>query len=433
MRADADFMVFVAARWPGLVKDAVLLGVRPEDAADATTDALSRCRRSWARTSREADVEALVRDALVAAAGRRPRTDQPGREQAARELVVLAPPTLEELKARERLRNRTLLRRAALVAAPLLLVGVGAGAYLAGRDHPSSGGRHDDTLGNAAVAREENPAPGVIWYADGRLHLDHTVLAIEGLRAMTRVGTGVVYSDDRGRVVFAADDGRREVLGHEDPSAAVAASDENGWAAWVETEGDGPAIVVAQADTGTTLLTFPVRAGAQVLAVDGETVYFRDDQDTYSLATQPPGAVPVVPPSVLDVRSRTRVFQVDESHIRVVQPLFDAELDVPGHGATLSPDGTLVVTRQPGTDTLELFDARSATPFPTGLAEDDQVVAFAPGDRQTVAYVVAPGGASPVHGLELRTCELAPRPGMDTTCSVRARIPGTGSTPVLAR
>ena len=30
MRADADFMVYVAARWPSLVKEAVLLGVPPE-------------------------------------------------------------------------------------------------------------------------------------------------------------------------------------------------------------------------------------------------------------------------------------------------------------------------------------------------------------------------------------------------------------------
>ena len=33
MRADADFMVYVAARWPALVREAVLLGCPPEQAA----------------------------------------------------------------------------------------------------------------------------------------------------------------------------------------------------------------------------------------------------------------------------------------------------------------------------------------------------------------------------------------------------------------
>ena len=61
MRADADFMVFVAARWPALVSEAVRLGARPEDAAAATTDALARCRRGWGRASQEEDVDALVR------------------------------------------------------------------------------------------------------------------------------------------------------------------------------------------------------------------------------------------------------------------------------------------------------------------------------------------------------------------------------------
>ena len=74
MRADADFMVYVAARWPSLVKEAVLLGVPPEEAADATTDALSRCRRDWGRASREEDVDALVQAELLLAVRRRPRT-----------------------------------------------------------------------------------------------------------------------------------------------------------------------------------------------------------------------------------------------------------------------------------------------------------------------------------------------------------------------
>ena len=369
---------------------------------------------------------------LRAAAARRPRTEEADRELAAQQLLVLAPPSLAELEHQERQRSRATLRRAALVAVPVLLVGAGAGAFFAVQNDAAPHRPHDDSLGNAAVAREENPAPGVVWYADGRLHLAHTVLAIEGLRDMTRVGSGVVYGDDEGRVVYIADDGGREVLGHKDPDVPVAASDENGWASWVETDGDHPAVEVVEAETGNELLTFPVEADAQVVAVDGDAVYFHEGRDAYYLITRPPGAVTVVPSSVLDVRSRVRVFQVDADHIRVVQPLFDAELDLPGQGAALAPDAQLVVTHQPSGG-LEVFDARSGAALPTGLADGDRVVAAVPGDRLTMAFVVAPDAPSPAHDLELRTCDLDGPPTGGSPCSVRARIPGTGSTPVLAR
>ena len=138
-------------------------------------------------------------------------------------------------------------------------------------------------LENAAISQEENPAPGVVWYADGQLHLDHTVLAVEGLKDMTRIGTGVVYGDDQGRVVYAADDGSREVLGHKNPEVPVAATDETGWAAWVETGGDQPKLVVKEATTGNDVASAVVDAGAQVVAVDGDTVYYVDVAGAHEL------------------------------------------------------------------------------------------------------------------------------------------------------
>ena len=67
---------------------------------------------------------------------------------------------------------------------------------------------------------------------------------------MTRIGNGVVYGDDQGRVVYAADDGSREVLGHKDPEVPVAATDETGWAAWVETGEGQTKVMVKEAATG---------------------------------------------------------------------------------------------------------------------------------------------------------------------------------------
>jgi hypothetical protein len=430
MRADADFMVYVAARWPALVKEAVLLGVPPEQAADATTDALSRCRRDWGRASRDEDVDALVREELLLAARRRPRSAEDGRDQQAQELLVLAPPTLEDLRHQERVGNRAMLKRAALVAVPLLLVVVGAGAYLA-RD--ADGGKpapkDDGVLENAAISREENPAPGIVWYADGQLHLDHSVLAVEGLEDMTRIGTGVVYGDEQGRVVYAADDGTRTVLGHKDPEVPVAATDENGWAAWVDTERAQPAIVVKEAATGNEVGGLPVGSGARVVAVDGDAVYYRDASGAaYSLLPQGPNTLSVTPADLLDVRSRTRAFQIDPGTIQVVQGFFDVQFQLPGEGARLSPDGDLVATQLPDTDETMVYDTRSGSELPNGLLAGDHVVAFAPGERLTMTYVVAPAGQTPGRELELRTCELG-----TAQCVVAARIPNQGGTPVLAR
>jgi hypothetical protein len=285
-------------------------------------------------------------------------------------------------------------------------------------------------LENAAISQEENPAPGIVWYADGQLHLDHTVLAVEGLRDMTRIGTGVVYGDDEGRVVYAADDGSREVLGHKDPDVPVAATDETGWAAWVETGGDEPAIVVKEASTGNQVARIPVGRNTGVIAVDGDRIYYADalgiyvrtpaDLERTSLGASDP---------LLDVRSRIRVFQVGPSTISVLQSTFNATFHLSGHGAALSPDGNMVASRLPDSDQVALYDTRSGETLPNGVPEGDHVVTFAPGSRGTVTYVVAPSSPTPGRELELLTCELT----TTAACEVAARIPNQGGSPVLAR
>ncbi len=430
MRGDTDFMVYVAARWPSLVKEAVLLGVPAEEAAAATTDALSRCRRDWGRASREENVDALVQAELLLAARRRPRTEEADRERAAQELLVLAPPTLEDLTRQERVNLGATLRRAAWIGVPLLLGVVGLGVYLGLGDDDEKSELDDGVLENAAISLEANPAPDVVWYADGRLHLEHTVLAVEGLTDMTRIGNGVVYGDEEGRVVYAADDGSREVLGHKDAEVRVAATDETGWAAWVETEGDKPAIVVKEASTGNEVTRFAVDPGTQVIAVDGERIYYADalgiharvpaDLERTSLGGEAP---------LLDVRSRNQVFQDDPSTIRVLQSTFNAIFHMPGQGAALSPDGNLVATRLPDSDTVAVYDTRSGEALPNGVPDGDRVVSYAPGSRGIVTYVVAPAAQSPGQELELRTCEIT----TIAQCTVAARIPDRGGTPVLAR
>jgi hypothetical protein len=433
MRADADFMVYVAARWPYLVKEAVLLGVPPGHAAAATTDALSRCRGDWDRASREENVDALVQDELLLAARRRPRTPESDRERLAGELLVLAPPTVEELRHQQHLNNRATLRRAAWVVVPVLLGGIGLGVYL-GTDADQPPPADKDVLENAATTLEENPAPGVVWYADGQLHLDHAVLAVEGLRDMTLIGNGVVYGDSEGRVVYAADDGSRDVLGHKDPDAPIAATDETTWAAWVETSGDRPTLNVVEAATGNEVASIVVDADAEVVAVDGTSVFYIDASGGHELVPGTRQEIrPVSSPGLLDVRSRVRAYQVLEDTIEVVQPNFSVAFQLSGEGAALSSDGDVVATRLPDSGELVLYDARSGRALPTGVPDGDHVVAVAPGRRFTVTYVVAPGRPTPGHELELRTCDVGARQGEDTLCWTRASLPNTGPTPVLAR
>jgi hypothetical protein len=111
-----------------------------------------------------------------------------------------------------------------------------------------------------------------------------------------------------------------------------------------------------------------------------------------------------------------------------VSPLYFSKVhDLPGRGAQLSPDGRLVMTRLPDGE-VALYDTDSGHRLVSGLAEDDHVVAFAPGRYLTVDYVLAPRAGVPTHELQLRTCHVLP-----TTCAIAASIPNTGGTPVLAR
>lgn len=62
---DDDYLGFVAARYPHLVRAAVLLGCRRHDAEDAVQDALVRCYGSWGRVSAADDRDAYVYRVLV--------------------------------------------------------------------------------------------------------------------------------------------------------------------------------------------------------------------------------------------------------------------------------------------------------------------------------------------------------------------------------
>lgn len=60
-----EFGEYVAARWPRLVRAAVLLGCTPHEAEDVVQSALTRCLVKWSRVSRADDRDAYVHRIVV--------------------------------------------------------------------------------------------------------------------------------------------------------------------------------------------------------------------------------------------------------------------------------------------------------------------------------------------------------------------------------
>lgn len=60
-----EFADYVAARWPRLVRAAVLLGCSPHEAEDVTQTALTRCLVKWGQVRRADDRDAYVYRVLV--------------------------------------------------------------------------------------------------------------------------------------------------------------------------------------------------------------------------------------------------------------------------------------------------------------------------------------------------------------------------------
>lgn len=60
-----EFGEYVAARWPRLVRAAVLLGCTPHEAEDVVQTALTRCLVKWSKVQRADDRDAYVHRILV--------------------------------------------------------------------------------------------------------------------------------------------------------------------------------------------------------------------------------------------------------------------------------------------------------------------------------------------------------------------------------
>ncbi len=65
MERDEDFTGYMSARWPALVRSAVLLGCTSHEAEDLVQTALTRCYLSWSKVVSADDRDAYVYRVLV--------------------------------------------------------------------------------------------------------------------------------------------------------------------------------------------------------------------------------------------------------------------------------------------------------------------------------------------------------------------------------
>ncbi|MFD7161586.1 SigE family RNA polymerase sigma factor [Kribbella sp. NPDC059898] len=65
MAGDSDFGEYVAARWPGLVRSAVLLGCTRPEAEDLVQTTLERCLVKWTKVRAADDRDAYVHRVLL--------------------------------------------------------------------------------------------------------------------------------------------------------------------------------------------------------------------------------------------------------------------------------------------------------------------------------------------------------------------------------
>lgn len=61
----SDFTEYAAARWPSLVRTAVFLGCRPDDAQDLVQTTLVKCFVAWSKVRRAEDRDAYVYRVLL--------------------------------------------------------------------------------------------------------------------------------------------------------------------------------------------------------------------------------------------------------------------------------------------------------------------------------------------------------------------------------
>ncbi|MDQ4053523.1 MAG: hypothetical protein M3237_12600 [Actinomycetota bacterium] len=459
MHDQVDFESYAAARWHLVVRTLVLLGSPPGHAATLAREALAERRSEWSHQDAFDDLDAELYRAVLDLRHRdraawwaeppfddelwtevEPELDRLTRLQ--REWLVLRhvaelpesyveavvgetaptvpvgaptgqrlrdvaravpvqPPDLEQVDEMASALRRHRRRRAGLGVVGLVgLVGVVAlGVVLGAGDDPdpAAGGELEPV-----TVERTSTGSAVGWYADGRLHLSHVVLDVPDVRAVATVNDGAVYADDDGDLVQVNDQGQRTLLATIGEQGTFASSDEEGLVAWL-SDAEDATLVVRDLTARSDVVTVEVDGTGRVIAVDGGSVFFRDDRGDVELTVETGEVEPLGTSSLLDVSSKVKVFQETPDSIRAEQPLFDIRFGWEGEGAELSEDGNFVLTWVG--ENLAIYDTRSGEEVPADLAPGSLVLDAEFGPDETITFLALQFRSS--SGLvDVRTCSL---------------------------
>lgn len=256
VRGERDFQAYVAARGAAVVRCLVLLdhdvdsGLDLASAEGTATRVFASLRPTWHELQESADPDVtLWSTVLHTETRRRRRAELPPLDEARTARVLRTEAGLEELQvcdvlgcsdsrlrallsvtpaersdedvaltsvpvaysrvravARRRTRRQWLVTGAvAATVAATVAVGVAV-------SRPEPVPRPGDALRPVPAQAEANAA-GVVWWADGKLHLRGSVVRVPDVRRLVAAGSGAAYVDGEGRLVAVTAAGERTLLG----------------------------------------------------------------------------------------------------------------------------------------------------------------------------------------------------------------------------
>jgi DNA-directed RNA polymerase specialized sigma24 family protein len=264
-------------------------------------------------------------------------------------------------------------------------------------------------LPEPVVTEAQNPA-NIEWYANRALHLADVTVELPQINDMVQVADGVVYGDEEGLVVQVRGDGSLVKFGETVPDKPVVGSTERSWVAWVQPGETVDRLVVRDVVRGEVVASRSVAKGATPVALDGDEVHYTTPGRDWTW--QPLEGDPTWTPGgdLVDVASGVQVSQVEKGRLRVTQPLFDVEVNVPGDGAILSTDGDYLLTQvdEPDPQTVVLYDAASGDVLDVGLTREDVAVAAAFDPDGAATFLVEHRANAHEPGEDLRLSTTGP-------------------------
>jgi hypothetical protein len=452
VRGELDFEAYVAARGATVVRGLQLLGLGLAEAEDGAAEAFAVLRAEWGEVLQTADQDVAAWAIVLSLESRRRRrghlpplveshvarvlretasleelqvcevmgipvsrlrvllSDRDyslSRDDAWDQAVAAVPlPYARVMAASGRRRRRRWLLTGGVASATAVVVGVVA---LLTRPEPVE--RPGDLLEPAPVVVATNPA-GVVWWADGELHLRDSVVRIGEASRLVAAGTGAAYIDGTGRLVAVTADGERRLLGRPVADSPLVSSPRLGLVAWTEAAPDATRMVVWDVKEDRQVAAVLTRPRTRLITFDGG--WLRFGHGLRDWAWDPAGGQaqltgdgsaedPNERTALVDAVAGTRLEQLG-TYLRVVRSGRRGETIITGFGGSLSADGRLVLTGPDKGREPQLYDARSGNLLRQPLPARHVPAATFAGPDEVVWLV----DDRPVKGWLLVTCDTSP-------------------------